>query len=41
MSVGEQPDEQVFNQLFLSDDHLPHFQGQHVHESAFLLDAIV
>ena len=41
MPVGEESDEQVLHQLLLPDDDLAHLKGQHVHESALLLDAVI
>ena len=41
MSVGEQTDQKVLDELFLTDNDLAHLKGQHVHEGTFLLDPVV
>ena len=39
--VSQQSNQQIFHERFLPDDHLAHFHGQHVDESALLLNPVV
>ena len=41
VSVCEQTYQKILHKSLLAYNHLSHLQGQHIHEGAFLLDAVV